>query len=82
MKPLILTFFVVILVYSLFFQDKESQLTPEFKEQTAPFYDEAQKLQYTDSILFIRYPTTSIDTKKMQPPSGSALALYSFEAYR
>ncbi|MDR1937329.1 MAG: hypothetical protein LBQ73_02365 [Tannerellaceae bacterium] len=82
MKPLILTFFVVILVYSLFFQDNETKLEPVFKEKKTPFYDEAKRRQYADSIFFITYPITGVNTKKTQSPSGSALALYSFEAHK
>jgi hypothetical protein len=62
MKPLILTFFVVILCYSLFVRDEETKPESVSKENKTPFYDELQKQQKqrTDSIFLIKYPVAGL----------------------
>jgi hypothetical protein len=63
MKPLILTFFAIILCYSLFTrQNNETKPKPVFMNERSPFFDktnhhEIKQPQSADSTLFTNYLT-------------------------
>lgn len=53
MKPLILSFFAVILFYSLFLQDKKEKKSIVPSSEII-FFDETQQIQPIDSVLLIK----------------------------
>jgi hypothetical protein len=58
MKSLILTFFFLILCYSLFIQDDKEQPAPKFMKENIPFADEKKQNQYVDSVFLMTYSIT------------------------
>lgn len=56
MKPLILSFFLVILGYSFFFNEKKetTQSTPPAMQKNSVYYDVHPVLEQTDSIIILK----------------------------
>jgi hypothetical protein len=57
MKALLLTFFSVVLAYSLFSRSGEAAPKPVFdREVQKPYHDKAPDRHYVDSVLLIEQP--------------------------
>lgn len=65
MKPLILSFFAVILFYSLFLQDKKEKKSIVPSSEII-FFDETQQIQPIDSVLLIKEPIAGARTHTSQ----------------
>lgn len=60
MKALILSFFAVILGYSLIFNEKKTTDRPVIKDSNSVYVDRPQNMQITDSIMVYRDQTASV----------------------
>ena len=60
MKALILSFFAVILGYSLIFNEKESAEQTVIKDSNSVYVDRPANMQISDSILIYKDQTASI----------------------
>ena len=60
MKALILSFFAVILGYSLIFNEKKTTDRPVIKDSNSVYVDGPQNMQITDSIMVYRDQIASV----------------------
>lgn len=60
MKALILSFFAVILGYSLIFNEKKTTDRPVIKGSNSVYVDRPQNMQITDSIMVYRDQIASV----------------------
>lgn len=60
MKALIISFFIILLGYSLIFNEKEESEQPVLKDSNSVYVDRPSNIQYTDSILIIKDQTAFI----------------------
>ncbi len=60
MKALILSFFAVILGYSLIFNEKKTTDRPVIKDSNSVYVDRPQNMQITDSIMVYRDQIASV----------------------
>lgn len=60
MKLLILSFFAVILGYSLIFNEKEDSKQPVSKDSNSVYIDKPINVQYADSILMYKNQTVFV----------------------
>lgn len=60
MKALILSFFAVILGYSLIFSEKKTTDRPVIKDSNSVYVDRPQNMQITDSIMVYRDQIASV----------------------
>lgn len=60
MKALILSFFAVILGYSLIFDEKKTTDQPVIKDSNSVYVDRPANMQMSDSIMIYRDQTASV----------------------
>ncbi len=60
MKALILSFFAVILGYSLIFNEKRTTERPVIKDSNSVYVDRPANMQITDSIVVYKDQTASL----------------------
>lgn len=60
MKALILSFFAVILGYSLIFNEKEETEQPVIKDSNSVYIDKPANMQVTDSIVIYKDKTAAV----------------------
>lgn len=60
MKALILSFFAVILGYSLIFNEKEETEQPVLKDSNSVYVDRPANTHFSDSIIIYRDQTASV----------------------
>lgn len=60
MKALIISFFGILLGYSLIFNEKEESEQPVLKDSNSVYIDRPENIQYTDSIWIIKDQTAFI----------------------
>lgn len=60
MKALILSFFAVILGYSLIFDEKKTTDQPVIKDSNSVYVDRPANMQISDSVMIYRDQTASV----------------------
>ena len=60
MKALILSFFAVILGYSLIFDEKKTTDQPVIKDSNSVYVDRPANMQMSDSVMIYRDQTASV----------------------
>lgn len=60
MKALILSFFAVILGYSLIFNEKKTTDRPVIKDSNSVYVDRPVNMQISDSVMIYRNQTASV----------------------
>lgn len=60
MKALILSFFAVILGYSLIFDEKKATDQPVIKDSNSVYVDRPANMQMSDSVMIYRDQTASV----------------------